>query len=427
MLGRKAGVFAGLVLACAATFWATPANADDAAVKAQKGMQYVRLKDCSRAIPLFEEAELSRHQPRIALALADCYEKEGRLINAVELLRALADEKPTRRHGYADRLALKKAKKRLEQAEARIPTVAFELAGEYPNLEVFLNGEKIDNPSKPRQVEPNSTFELIARAKGFEELRDDFTIGEGEQLIRPLRLEPLPKPTNAVRKRRERTTETGPWIGARGRMFVIPNFAWKWFGDGGRTVVAPGGAVTHTTETSGADVMVTLGYTNFKFGPTPFKPKGAPDNDYELIESDMQALSASVELIWRTPIDDAGRWQFNYGGGAGLGWTFLGDLKRTQAYPPGLEPGDPYGYEKCNGPNDPAGTFYYCNELDHDAEHYNYNEPSWFSGGHRPTIYPWVALPQIGITYKAAKDVALDMEAGVTLSGFLFGIGLRLQ
>ena len=110
----------------------------------------------------------------------------------------------------------------------------------------------------------------------------------------------------------------------------------------------------------------------------------------------------------------------------GVGWTFLGDLHRTQAYLPDDAPDDPSALVKCKGPNDPAGTYAYCNQLDKDYNHYDgFAEPSWFSGGSRPLIYPWLALPLIGISYRASESVIVDFETGLSLTGILASAGLR--
>src|SRR5262249_41980106 len=113
------------------------------------------------------------------------------------------------------------------------------------------------------------------------------------------------------------------------------------------------------------------------------------------------------------------------GGSIGIGWTFAGELYRTQAYPPrGAK--SPYDWVKCTGPDNPPGTFRYCNQLDKDADHYDgFAEPNWFQGGARPLISPWVAFPQLGLTVSPSPKFALDLEAGLTLSGILTGLGFR--
>jgi len=403
------------------------AAADEAGIKAQRGMMWARWKKCDKAVPLLEEAELLRHQAHVALALADCYANSGKLMEAVEIYRALVEEKITRRHFFQDRVAIKKAPKRLEEAEARIPTLAFELPLPYEDLEVFVNGKPFDDPTTPKPVAPGEELVVVARAKGYDEIRDDFTLAEGERLIRPLNLPkaaPAPKEKKAKREPRS-TPSDGPWFGMRGRAYVIPTFVWRLFGEGGRTVFAPGGAITLTNETDDADFMLSLGYTSYGVGPTPFKAKDAPDTDWEIVESDLHAAYITAELAWREPLDDKHVWEFYWGGGAGIGWTFAGNLKRTQAYPYNLRPGDPYTYNKCAGPNNPPGSYAYCNQLDSDADLYDHEEPNWFAGGKRPLIYPWLAFPQLGLTYKPSKATAIDLEVGLTTGGLLMGLGVR--
>ena len=136
-------------------------------------------------------------------------------------------------------------------------------------------------------------------------------------------------------------------------------------------------------------------------------------------------MQAEVDFLWTTPLDDKGAWKFRYGFGVGLGVMVGGDLTRTQAFSPSLAPGDPYTYIACNGPNNPQGTLAYCNALDKDANHYKYKEPSWFHGGKIPSLYPWVSIPKLSLSYLPSKDIAFDLEAGLSLSGILTGFGIR--
>src|SRR5262249_12367290 len=155
-----------------------------------------------------------------------------------------------------------------------------------------------------------------------------------------------------------------------------------------------------------ADLTFSLGYMSYSMGETPFKPKGAPDTDWEIISSSLHMLVAEVDLSWSFPLDAAERWSFDLGGGLGIGVAFAGNLFRTQAYPPGFKPGNPSSYRKCAGPNDPAGSFRYCNTLDKDATHYGgYADADWFHGGLRPLIYPWVVLPELGVSFRPTPSI----------------------
>ena len=106
-------------------------------------------------------------------------------------------------------------------------------------------------------------------------------------------------------------------------------------------------------------------------------------------------------------------------------------MYRVQAYPPNFKPGvvtpgNPYTYLACRGPNNPRGTYAYCNELDADASHYpGYTEPDWFHGGIRPSLFPWLVVPQLGLSFRPASNVAIDVDTGVSISGILTTLGVR--
>jgi len=90
------------------------------------------------------------------------------------------------------------------------------------------------------------------------------------------------------------------------------------------------------------------------------------------------------------------------------------------------KPGDPSTYLPCQGPNNPRGTFAYCNALDKDATHYpGYTEPDWFHGGIRPSLFPWLVLPQLGFSFRPSANVAIDLDTGVSISGILTSLGVR--
>ncbi|WP_437592708.1 hypothetical protein [Sorangium sp. So ce1000] len=230
------------------------------------------------------------------------------------------------------------------------------------------------------------------------------------------------------------------WLGAGFQGFFIPRVMFQLFGEGGRDVLVPGGDVALSTRLGRFDLVFSIAYARFRMPETPFKPKGHPDTDYEIVESDLQALQASARLVWNIPLDRDELFAFRVGAGLGVGWTFMGDLYRTQAYPgnavpgdPGsFVPGDPYRYVKCRGPNNPVGSFRYCNQLDYDADHYpGYVEPSWFTRpkgrpqGLRPLVYPWLVLPELGLAFRPWDRVAFDLRVGASVTGLLGGFGVR--
>jgi hypothetical protein len=432
--------------------------------EAYQGMNAAKGGFCARAIPLLEEAESKRHRPSSALPLADCYAKRGDLVKASRLYHVIAADKKQPGYNARDVAVIPIAKKKIAEIDARIPTLVVAPQERYTGLAVEIDGEAIDDPSSPAQLNPGVLLTLVVRAEGHERYTARVRLKEKERRVLKLRLKPkagtkktppveatrtgrAPKPKeapeNEPEKEPDKEAEKAPpqraqrgkpetWIGAGYQGFVIPQFLFGLFGDGGRNVVAPGGDVSLTTKLGRFDLVLSIAYASFGLGDTPFKPNGHPETDYEIISSDLQALQGSARLVWDIPLDARQTFSFRVGAGIGVGWTFLGDLYRTQAYPNGFVAGDPYSYLKCRGPNNPAGSFRYCNQLDYDANHYNgYVEPDWFTQekgqppGVRPLIYPWVVLPELGLAYRPSERIAVDLKVGTSVTGFLTGLGVR--
>ena len=112
----------------------------------------------------------------------------------------------------------------------------------------------------------------------------------------------------------------------------------------------------------------------------------------------------------------------------GSGFFAFGSLYRTQAFPMSLSPSDPGDYRKCIGPNNPAGTYRYCNQLRDDDDHYGgYKEPGWTKGGRRPDVFPWVALPELGVSWSASKSFVLDLDFGLSIGGMMVALTGRTK
>jgi len=426
---RRALTFLLVVLVCVAT--TEDSEAAPLSKKARKAIVFVQKGDCVSAVPLLEDAELFRHSPITAISLAECYVVLGELVQAAFLFRAIADEKPAPTFGPLERAMLRKAKIRAPQVEARVPTLEIELEEEYAGLVVTVADQTVMDMESPVQLPPDTTLVLKAEAKGYESYEEEIVLREGEKRVVSLRLvlaaKPKPKKPKKPKPGDDRPPRSEVWIGAKFRGFLIPQFVMDAVGDGGTNVFAPGGALAVTLDVKpGVDLALSLGYSNYRMGETPFKADGAPNTEWEIIDSDLQAFMAALDLMVDVPLDADGNVSFRIGGAVGIGWTFLGDIHRTQAYPVG-DPDEPDSYRKCNGPNDPAGQFRYCNQLDKDKDHYDgFSEPSWFDGGSRPLVYPYLSLPQLGLSWYPTDNFALDLETGLTISGLVTGLGMRL-
>ena len=69
-------------------------------------------------------------------------------------------------------------------------------------------------------------------------------------------------------------------------------------------------------------------------------------------------------------------------------------------------------YTRCDAVL-PAGAG--CNRADHqnsDVDKVNgYKESSWFSGGSKPALFPWIAVPQLGLRFKPIKEFVARLGA----------------
>ena len=391
--------------------------------QAQKGLWFARRRDCTKAVPLLVEAEKLRHRPSTAIALADCRVALGELIQASEIYREVIEDKPQRFWVRTDYNARKAAQKKADAVDKRIPTLRFELPTPYKGLSVEVDGKAVTDLDEQRRVSPDVSIQIVASAEGQRPISEKIVLTEGEHRVFVLRLAAAEE---TPRRRRPRGRSTH-WFGARYYGVVIPKPVMNIIADGGRTLAVPGGAFAYTTLAADAEVTIALGFLSYRMGETPFKPHKQPDTEWEIVSSTLSAATLTVDLMWPFPLDDAGRVSFRIGGAAGVGWMFLGDLRRVQAYPKNGKQGDPSTYLPCAGPNKPFGTFRYCNALDKDADHYpGYSEPDWFHRGIRPLVFPWLVLPQVGFSFRPTDNLAIDLDTGISLSGIVTSLGFRV-
>jgi hypothetical protein len=200
------------------------------------------------------------------------------------------------------------------------------------------------------------------------------------------------------------------FVGARYRLILVPKFMMNLFGDGGTTVAVHSFGPEFVVRKDGFEYDFALTYAGYGMDPTPFKSKSDGEDAWELVESNLKVIYATVDFLWSYEFSP--QVALNYGGGGGIGLVF-GSLYRQQAYR------DLTGtYRPCIAPGNPPGI--YCGN---DNDHYgDYEEPSWGGGGSKPVIFPWLAV-QTGLRYKASPKFVGRFDLGFGLSGFFFGIG----
>ncbi len=213
--------------------------------------------------------------------------------------------------------------------------------------------------------------------------------------------------------------KTYNFVGARFRMAIVPQFMFGLFSaDGGKLVVSPSFGAEYAVRRNGFEYVLWLGFASYSMGEAPFKSKSDDESAWEIVSASMYTLTVGSDFLWSAPISP--RVSFVYGGGAGIGAAF-GTIHRNQAQPPGGgAPGDPYTYVKCPGAAGVHGAPY-CGD---DNNHYgDYTEASWLSGGSKPIVFPWIAIPQIGIRWKVSRQFVMRFDTGLSFPGpFFFGI-----
>ena len=217
------------------------------------------------------------------------------------------------------------------------------------------------------------------------------------------------------------------FVGLRYRGTIIPQFMQNIFVDEGKTVYSNTIGAELDIRKDGFSLIPALSYQELGTGDILFKEKNSKDiaGNYNLVNSSMKVIYATADLLWSTKISK--NVEFEYGAGFGVGFV-LGDLVTnwvkydTSGNAP-LRNDAGQGFTKCTAV-EPAGTG--CNKADHQNSENdkvnNYVEPSWFSGGSRPALFPWIALPQIGLRFKPIKQFVGRLGLGFSLTGFWFGL-----
>ncbi|MCA9600778.1 MAG: hypothetical protein KC417_02065 [Myxococcales bacterium] len=217
----------------------------------------------------------------------------------------------------------------------------------------------------------------------------------------------------------EDPNESYYFLGLSGGMIVLPAFLINLFFDESPSLVQPAVGAEFTYRNDGFSIVANVFYAGYR-GSGGFRLPGEPDTDTEFIQSSLSGLMASVTFLWSTEFSKFVA--LEYGVGIGLGYLF-GDIRRTEAYP-----GSNGGWKKCNGPGDPGvavtGDGGYCGttvaSADSRGEQYDVVAKKWGDGGDVPFLWPWLALPQIGVRIKPVKQMQLRANLSIGL-GFYLG------
>ena len=215
------------------------------------------------------------------------------------------------------------------------------------------------------------------------------------------------------------------FVGLRYRGDIVPKFIMGLFVDEGRTLYSNTIGVELDYRKNGFSIVPALSYTEYTFDDTLFKEKNSKDiaGDYTVVNSGLKSVYATVDLLWSAKV--AKNVDFEYGVGLGLAAVF-GKLGNNWVYEDSKGPiSNDAGkkFSKCQTAASGPG----CTKADHqnaDTEKVgDYSEPSWFDGGAKPVLFPWIA-PQLGLRFKPLKELQGRLNLGLSLTGFWFGLGV---
>lgn len=210
-------------------------------------------------------------------------------------------------------------------------------------------------------------------------------------------------------------------IGVRGRYMMLPKFMLNLFADGGATLTSPAVGLEYSSRKGNFESVAALSYARWGMPTSPFRSKNDPDEAFEIVDIKLNVLYATVDFLWSAPITD--KVKFLYGGSGGAGIVF-GEFTRHQAQPvDGATPGDPTTYVRCprNADGTASGLATQTRYCASDNDHYGRDEKSWFGGGSKPVLLPWLAV-QTGVRVEATDQLTFRLDLGFGVTGVYFGL-----
>jgi len=200
-----------------------------------------------------------------------------------------------------------------------------------------------------------------------------------------------------------------------------PQFILNLFTDDSTAANNPALGLEFTYRKDEFDIVVRGWYQQYHVDG-PFRAAGDPEEDVEIVVSDLQTAFVGATFLWGTQFNDIIGLQYGIGIGIGGVW---GDVVRTEARP--AQAGEPgtNGFVACSGPNDMRNPRYCEDSMattdDDRAGHYNFVASKWNDGGSVPLLWFRVA-PQLSLRIKPIKQLLFRADVGFDLfSGFFVG------
>jgi hypothetical protein len=210
----------------------------------------------------------------------------------------------------------------------------------------------------------------------------------------------------------EEDGKTYRFVGLKYRGIIMPQFILASFLDGAEGQYFGGFGPEFTFRKDGTDITLSALYTDYSMDETRVKGAGDPDYAWASVSSSLKMLYFTIELLGSQQL--APKWSWFYGGGAGFAMVF-GSIIRNELEPPGGNAATPVNqWTFCPAA---GGQPLYCS----GETPPNYSEPSWFNGGSKPPLFPWLGV-QTGVRFKPHRRFVSRAELGLTLTGIFFSL-----
>ena len=225
----------------------------------------------------------------------------------------------------------------------------------------------------------------------------------------------------------EDPTKTYYSVGPRYRGIILPAFVTGLFARQATSQYFNNVGLELDVRRDGFSLTPSLSFLGMGTDPILFADKSKPEEfarNWSQITSQLKGLMIGLDMQWSTPLD---RTVFlEYGIGVGLGIMF-GDV------------GVNWVYRDANGGFVPCATTSSgsdrpvndqgCNPSLHDTNNNpprvgGYTEPSWFDGGQKPNIIPWLSMPQLGLRVNPTPEFQARVGGGMSLLGPWFGVSM---
>ena len=229
------------------------------------------------------------------------------------------------------------------------------------------------------------------------------------------------------------------FVGLRYRGTILPQFLMNIFVDEGATIYTNMFGIELDMRKGDQSMIPWIVYADYSMGDTLFHQKSATSTgipgdpgNFTIVSSSVKMLYLGLDELWSAHLDESHHWDFEFGFGVGVGFVF-GDIVNNWVYV------DSSAAQTSLKSTTPGYTQYYyakCQTLDMNlpacapAFHMNattvkvgnYKEPSWFSGGSVPSIFPNIWFPTMNLRYKPVKQFEARLGVGFSLTGFWIGL-----